>query len=91
MSQVEIAEKLGTSQRNVSNWLENLERRSEITNPPESREHFDIWQFATSDKDSGQQSYFGAKISQSDIRFRSPASRPQSKSEQRRKRGLTKL
>ena len=28
--------------------------------PPESRQHFDIWNFTTADKDAGAQSYFGA-------------------------------
>lgn len=58
--QTAIAEQLGVSQQNVSNWVQNREQSSEICSPPESRQHFDIWQFATADKDSGSQSYFGA-------------------------------
>jgi len=60
-SQPDIAEMLGTSQQNISNWVQNRERSSEICDPPESRQHFDIWQFASTDRDAGgQQSYFGA-------------------------------
>lgn len=60
VSQVEIAEQLGVPQTTVSGWLTNREQSSEIVSPPASRQHFDVWQFATADKDSGSQSYFGA-------------------------------
>ncbi len=53
ISQVDIAERLGTSQQNISNWIQNRERSSEICSPPDSRQHFDIWQFQTADDDSG--------------------------------------
>ena len=33
---------------------------AENSEAPTSRQHFDIWQFATSDKTAGAQSYFGA-------------------------------
>jgi hypothetical protein len=58
--QTKIAERLGTTQQNVSNWVQDLERSSEICSPPASRQHFDVWQFQTSDKTAGAQSYFGA-------------------------------
>lgn len=53
-----IAENIGVDEATISRWLQ--ERKSAEMQPPASRQHFDIWQFATSDKDSGQQSYFGA-------------------------------
>jgi DNA-binding transcriptional regulator YdaS (Cro superfamily) len=56
--QQDIAVQLGVSEATVSGWFK--ERKDAEIEPPESRQHFDIWQFATSDKDSGQQSYFGA-------------------------------
>jgi hypothetical protein len=58
--QVEIAERLGIAQPTLSRWISIREQSSEMNTPPESRQHFDVWQFQTSDKDSGQQSYFGA-------------------------------
>ena len=48
-TQTDIADELGVSQQNVSNWVQNREQSSEICSPPESRQHFDIWQFATAD------------------------------------------
>lgn len=61
VSQVEIAERLGQSQQTVSNWVQKREQDSEICSPPDSRQHFDVWQFATTDREAGgQQSYFGA-------------------------------
>jgi hypothetical protein len=54
-----IAEQMGVSEGSVSEWFK--ERKSAETEPPESRQHFDVWQFPTTDRDSGgQQSYFGA-------------------------------
>jgi DNA-binding transcriptional regulator LsrR (DeoR family) len=55
VSQVQIAEKLGVPRKTVNDWLANREQTSEIATPPESRQHFDMWQFATADKDSGSQ------------------------------------
>ena len=56
------SESLGISQPTVSEWLTDIEKRksADFDTAPESRQHFDVWQFATADKDSGSQSYFGA-------------------------------
>lgn len=59
-SQTAIAEQLGVPQPTVSRWLSIREQSSEMNSPPDSRQHFDVWQFATADQDSGSQSYFGA-------------------------------
>lgn len=59
-SEREIAESIGVKQQTVSDWITEKRKDSEIGNPPDSRQHFDIWQFQTSDKDAGAQSYFGA-------------------------------
>src|SRR5688500_9707290 len=40
-------------QTTISEWFGN--RKTAETEPPASRQHFDVWQFATSDKDKGQQ------------------------------------
>lgn len=59
-TQTEIAEQIGVEQQTVSNWLQKSAELRDLVEPPESRQHFDVWQFATADKDAGQQSYFGA-------------------------------
>lgn len=57
--QTEIASDIGVDPATISRWLQ--ERKSSEMQPPESRQHFDIWQFPTTDRESGgQQSYFGA-------------------------------
>lgn len=59
-TQEEIAAKVGVTQDTVSKWLQISRNCAESLEPPESRQHFDIWTFASADKDAGQQSYFGA-------------------------------
>lgn len=44
----------------VQKWLDSFRQLAQFIQPPESRQHFDIWQFTHADKGSGQQSYFGA-------------------------------
>jgi len=56
--QKDIATELGVSEGTISEWFKN--RKSAETEPPESRQHFDVWSFTTADKDAGSQSYFGA-------------------------------
>ena len=60
LSQVEIAEQVSVDQKTVSNWLGEIRNSGKFLEPPASRQHFDVWQFQSADKDSGQQSYFGA-------------------------------
>lgn len=57
-SQADIADSIGVDEATVSRWLQD--GKSAEMQPPASRQHFDVWQFKTADKDSGQQSYFGA-------------------------------
>ena len=59
-TQETIAAAVGVTQQAVGGWLQISAELREFVEPPESRQHFDIWQFATADKDAGQQSYFGA-------------------------------
>ena len=42
-----IADTLGMPQQTVADWLPKREQDSGFGNPPESRQHFDVWQFAT--------------------------------------------
>jgi hypothetical protein len=55
-----IGDELGISHETIREWTVKFSASAEFLTPPASRQHFDVWQFATSDKDSGQQSYFGA-------------------------------
>ena len=54
-AQTDIAAALGVSQADVSRSIQER-KTADLNNPPESRQHFDVWQFATADKDSGSQS-----------------------------------
>jgi DNA methylase len=55
-----IADQIGVDQATISRWLMQNREDAEMHKAPESRQHFDVWQFPHSDKDAGQQSYFGA-------------------------------
>jgi DNA methylase len=56
-TQQQIADELGVVQKSVSNWLVEMERGSNLTKPPASRQHFDVWSFG-SDADQDTK-YFG--------------------------------
>lgn len=60
MSEREIEAQIGVPRKTVADWLGEKRQMSESAQPPESRQHFDVWQFATADRDAGAQSYFGA-------------------------------
>jgi len=59
-SQQAIADAIGVERSTVTKWLGEKSASAEYSQAPDSRQHFDVWQFATAEKDSGQQSYFGA-------------------------------
>jgi hypothetical protein len=60
-SQREIADQIGVSVGTVNEWCSEIANSRNLNDPPESRQHFDVWQFPTTDRDGGgQQSYFGA-------------------------------
>ena len=50
----------GTDHKAIGRWVDGAFSASAANAPPDSRQHFDIWQFATADQDAGSQSYFGA-------------------------------
>lgn len=57
----QIGEALGSPRTTVQSWLDEKRSSADFVNAPESRQHFDVWQFPTTDRESGgQQSYFGA-------------------------------
>lgn len=60
----EIAEAtLGDAEKTstVDGWVSEKRKSADFGKHPESRQHFDVWQFPTTDRESGgQQSYFGA-------------------------------
>ncbi len=59
-SDVEIGEALNVTDKTAKQYYSEFSANADFSDAPASRQHFDIWQFPTSDKDSGQQSYFGA-------------------------------
>lgn len=55
-SERDIAEQvLGDREKRptIQSWLDEKRKSAEFIQPPESRQHFDIWQFQTADKDAG--------------------------------------
>lgn len=55
-SERQIAEEIGITHETVGNWVAKFTTDSKISQPPDSRQHFDIWQFS---KSNGDSSYFG--------------------------------
>jgi hypothetical protein len=55
-----VANAIGIDQKTAHNWIKEFSANADFSLAPASRQHFDIWQFQTSDKSAGQQSYFGA-------------------------------
>jgi hypothetical protein len=60
LTQDEIAEQVGVPRPTIASWIVENRKSADFNNAPESRQHFDVWQFATADKTDGNQSYFGA-------------------------------
>lgn len=68
MTQDEIAKRLDTKRPTVQTWIDGKRQLSESITPGATDEkpwgniqHFDVWQFPTTNRESGgQQSYFGA-------------------------------
>jgi hypothetical protein len=60
LSDVEIGKQLGVSDKTAKQYRSEFSAYADFSEPPASRQHFDIWQFAIADRDAGQQSYFGA-------------------------------
>lgn len=56
----DISKMMSIADRTISEWLREKRNSADFAQPPDSREHFDVWQFASAEKDAGQQSYFGA-------------------------------
>jgi DNA methylase len=54
-SHQDIANEIGIDRSTVDNWI-GEKRKTFQNSPPESRQHFDIWQFS---KSNGDSSYFG--------------------------------
>jgi hypothetical protein len=56
----EIGEKVGRPRQTITDWIAENRKNPIFGAPPDSRQHFDVWQFQTADKDAGSPSYFGA-------------------------------
>jgi hypothetical protein len=54
--QQEIADEIGVDHHTVKKWIGEFQNEFQNSPPPESRQHFDIWQFA---KANGDSTYFG--------------------------------
>jgi hypothetical protein len=60
-SDVEIGKAIGVTDKTAKALYSEIAASAEFSEPPESRQHFDVWAFPTTDRDAGgQQSYFGA-------------------------------
>ncbi len=55
-SEHEVGDLLGQPRTTIQGWLDEKRNSAEFVSAPDSRQHFDVWNFATSDGDS---SYFG--------------------------------
>jgi hypothetical protein len=55
-TQQEIADELAIPQQTVSGWITESGKSAVFGEPPESRQHFDVWQFQNA---AGESSYFG--------------------------------
>jgi hypothetical protein len=60
MSERQIESSIGIARKTVNGWLGEKRQVADFAQAPESRQHFDVWQFATTSRDAGSQSYFGA-------------------------------
>jgi hypothetical protein len=56
LTQQEVADELDIPQRTVADWLSDFGKSADFAKPPESRQHFDVWNFQTA---AGESSYFG--------------------------------
>lgn len=52
----EAEQATGVSDKTIKAWVSEFSNALEFSEPPDSRQHFDVWQFQTADGDS---SYFG--------------------------------
>jgi DNA methylase len=55
-SWVKLGELVGTTDKTVKGWISEFSDRSGFSEPPESRQHFDVWSFQ---KANGESNYFG--------------------------------
>ena len=58
-TQERVAKAVGVSVGTVNNWLSEIQSVGNLNEPPESRQHFDVWSFPTTSDDAGTGSYFG--------------------------------
>ena len=56
----DVGDAIGVPRKTADEWVGEKRKSADFAIAPESRQHFDVWQFATTDKEDGQQSYFGA-------------------------------
>lgn len=61
LTQQAIADEIGVAVGTINGWLSDSQSVGNLNDPPESRQHFDIWTFPPARNDTaGSTSYFGA-------------------------------
>jgi hypothetical protein len=60
LTQKAIARKIGVAVGTINGWLSDFQSVGNLNEPPESRQHFDVWTFPSArDGSAGSTSYFG--------------------------------
>lgn len=59
LNERQVADAVGVTQPTIGDWLKEKRKDSLFFQAPTSRQHFDVWQFSSSDDSAGAKSYFG--------------------------------
>ncbi len=60
LSEHDVADAIDVPRTTVQSWLDEQRKSADFVRAPESRQHFDVWNFAPARDDSaGSTSYFG--------------------------------
>jgi len=59
LSEREIAKEIGVTQPTAAEWVKEKRGSADFFQPPESRQHFDVWQFQSADDTAGSAGFFG--------------------------------
>lgn len=55
-----IADEIGVLRKTADDWIGEERSSAAFATPPDSRHHFDLWQFPPAEKGDGQQSHLGS-------------------------------
>lgn len=59
LSENEISAEIDVPQQTINGWITEKRKSADFGNPPASRQHFDVWQFQSSDDSAGSAGFFG--------------------------------